>query len=192
MRAFLLALLSSPVVAFSVTLNWDALPANSGVVGYDIHYGPVAATPSTHVTVGNVITAVIPATGTNYYTVTGRDGTGKISKSSNQVMWPASTPSPPQVSFSLAWNAVANANSYRVFENNTQIAEITALNYSLAGKAGPKTYTVRSVGVSGQSAPSNSVTLAAPTPTPSPSPSPSPTPSPVPIPAAPVLQLQQT
>lgn len=55
----LLALLVSAAVASSATLTWDALPANSGVVGYDIHYGPVAATPSTHVAVGNVTTSVV-------------------------------------------------------------------------------------------------------------------------------------
>ena len=176
----------------AVTLTWDALPPNSGVVGYDVHYGPNAASPATHLAVGKVLSTIINASGTNYYRVTGRNALGKNSLASNQVVWPAAAPSPtpppPVLSFSLQWNSVQYAIAYRVFENTVQIAEIPGLTYSLAGKVGPKTYTVRAVGTSGQSAPSNSVSLAAPTPTPPPTPVPSPTP----IPAAPVLQLNQT
>ena len=79
------------------TLSWDPLPANCGVVGYDIYYGPNAALPSNHVQVGKVTTIEIDAIGTNYYTVTGRNAAGKNSKPSNQVMWPeaiAPTPTP--------------------------------------------------------------------------------------------------
>ena len=47
----------------AATLTWDALPTNCGVVGYNIHYGPIAASPINHVSVGNVTTAVVQATG---------------------------------------------------------------------------------------------------------------------------------
>jgi hypothetical protein len=56
-----------------------------------------------------------------------------------------------------------------------QVAEISGLTYSLSGKTGPKTYTVRAVGTSGTSSASNAVTFPASTSTPS----------------APVLQLKQ-
>ena len=186
MRA-LLSLLLSAAAASSATLTWDALPASSGVVGYDVHYGPVAASPASKVTLGKVTTAQLSPAGTNYFRVTGRDGAGTNSQPSNQVVWPAATPtptpSPPVLGFSLSWGAVQYATFYRVYENSIQIAEIPGLTYSLAGKVGPKTYTVRAVGASGMSAPSNSVTLPAPTPVP--------TPTPVPIPSPPVLQLKQ-
>jgi hypothetical protein len=176
-------LLTSVLGVFAVTLTWDPLPVGSGVVGYDVLWGPVASSPTQHLVVGNVATAVIPATGTNYYQVTGRDAQGATSKPSNQVVWPV-TPVPPVLSFSLSWNAVANATKYRVYEGTTQIAEVSTTTYSLAGKIGPKTYQVAGVNSAGVLGPkSNTVSLAAPTPTPTP------TPTPVPIPAAPVLQI---
>ena len=183
----------------AATLTWDPLPANCGVVGYNIHYGPIAASPVNHVAVGNVTTSVVQATGANYYTVTGRNSAGKNSKPSNQVLYaqaatptpsPTATPPAPVVSFSLTWNAVQHAVKYRVYEGTTQIAEQTGTTYSLAGKVGPKSYQVAGVNSAGVAGPkSNTVSLAAPSPTPSPTATPSP--SPVPTPAAPVLQLQQ-
>ena len=125
--------------ANAATLTWDALPANTGVVGYDIHYGPVAISPSTHVAVGNVLTAQMNTTGTNYFTVTGRDGAGKKSKPSNQVMYaqaaatPTPTPTPPASSWeqskisdlriasssgatvTLAWTPPAGATSHLIY-----------------------------------------------------------------------------
>jgi hypothetical protein len=175
------------ITAFSglaVTLTWDALPQSSGVVGYDVMWGPVAGSPTQHQVVGNVVTAVVAATGTNYFQVTGRDEQGATSKPSNQVVWPAPAPSPPVLAFSLSWNVVANATKYRVYEGTTQIAEVSTTTYSLAGKVGPKSYQVAGVNSAGVLGPkSNTVSLAAPTPTPTP------TPTPVPTPVAPVLQL---
>jgi hypothetical protein len=184
-----LLLLASGSILHSATLTWDPLPVSSGVVGYDVHYGPVDSNPTSHMSLGQVTSTVINASGKNYFQVTGRDGSGVKSGPSNQVVWttavtPTPTPPPPQVSFSLAWNAVPNATKYRVFEGSIQIAEQTGLTYSLAGKVGPKSYTVRGVNSANvQGAASNAVSLAAPTPTPTP------TPTPVPTPAAPVLQL---
>ena len=106
---------------------------------------------------------------------------------------PQPTPTPPVLSFALSWNSVANAAKYQVFEDGSQIAEQTATTYSLAGKVGPKTYTVRGVNSDNVAGPqSNQVSLPAPTPTPTPTPvpTPPPTPTPKPTPAAPVLELK--
>jgi hypothetical protein len=88
------------VILFSVgslypaTLSWDALDPNSGVIGYDVHYGPDPISPTIHLALGNVLTTQLNAAGTNYYFVTGRDAKGTNSLPSDQVVWPIPVPTP--------------------------------------------------------------------------------------------------
>jgi hypothetical protein len=92
-----IALFLSIVSAPAAQLTWDEL-RHPDVVGYLLHYGPDPASPSQHVSVGNVTTATIdglPIGSTIYFRCTAHDEFFAESGPSNQVSFVVPIPPTP-------------------------------------------------------------------------------------------------
>lgn len=86
----LIALLSLPLYAGSVTLQWDASP-DASVTGYRVYYGGAAGNYTNSVAVGNVllVTISLPADQTYYFAAVAFDGAGVESAFSNEAVYTA-------------------------------------------------------------------------------------------------------
>ncbi|MCZ7636555.1 MAG: fibronectin type III domain-containing protein [Verrucomicrobia bacterium] len=165
--ALLLVLLVAPLrhaTAADVTLAWDPSP-DATVVGYKLHWGGVSRTYTSHLDVGNVMTATVPSlqAGTTYYfAATAYDGAGLESDYSNEVEYTPPAPNQPPTLATLV---------------NRTIDEDTS--------TGPIALTVGDVDndVNSWSSPPPPTTPPSSRPAPSPSAAPAPTaPSPSPLP----------
>ncbi|MBE7499936.1 MAG: fibronectin type III domain-containing protein [Verrucomicrobiales bacterium] len=105
--ALLLCLLAAPLppaIAADVTLAWDPSP-DATVVGYKLHWGGASGTYTSHLDVGNVLTATVPGLEpavTYYFAATAYDGAGLESDYSNEVEYTPPTSNQPPTLASIA------------------------------------------------------------------------------------------